>query len=62
MNCIVHPERPATGTLNVPCAPGGKLHVCDDCAKPENIGAVFDAYKSGHGKEIKVYKQVNPGS
>lgn len=60
--CIVHPDRPATKDMNVPCAPGGKIPVCDECAKPESVGRVFSAYKDSHAKRITAFKQTNPGS
>lgn len=60
--CLVHADRKATRPLTIPCAPGGAVWVCEECADPKSMQAVFDAYKASHGKEITVYKQVNPGS
>jgi hypothetical protein len=60
--CLIHETRKATAWLNVPCAPGGKLPVCEECARPENRGAVFEKYRQDHEKTIKAFKQTNPGS
>ncbi len=63
--CIVHPEAEATRSLNVPCAPDGKCYICETCAQgdeDETLARVFDAYRAGHGKRIKAFKQVNPNS
>ena len=60
--CLVHPDRPAEFASNVPCAPGGELFICAECAKPENGKRVFDAYVAVHGKWVRVFTQVNPNS
>lgn len=59
--CVVHPERAATQWLNVPCARDGKLGVCDECAKPEHRGAVFRAYQSAHGRNIRDHRNRASG-
>ena len=60
--CFVHPEIDAAGIALIPCAPGGKIHLCGDCMKPENGKKVFEAYVASHGKNVKAFKQTNPGS
>ena len=60
--CFIHDDKIATGSAQVPCAPGGKLWLCDECQKPENSKAVFEAYQKSHGKTIKAFKQVNTNS
>lgn len=64
--CIVHPDRVAVGLLNVPCAPNGHVPICAECRDNQGDEAVmkriFEAYRAGHSKQIKTYKQVNPGS
>ena len=55
--CICHPDRLATGFLQVPCAPGGKLPVCADCFRPEARQAVFDAYQANHDSRIQAQKR-----
>lgn len=51
MNCFRHQERPATRALTIPCAPGGKLWVCDECFDQANRKAVFEHYAaSNHGR------------
>lgn len=52
--CFIHPDRPATIAKNVPCAPGGKLWVCPECARPENCESVFLAYKNQHGGAARI--------
>lgn len=63
--CVVHPDRPAASAFNIPCAPGGKVHVCAECAdksNPEILRRVFEAYQAQHGKRITAFKQENPNS
>lgn len=55
--CICHPERIATGFLDVSCAPGGQLPVCADCFRPEARQAVFDAYRANHDSRIQAQKR-----
>lgn len=55
--CIVHPDRPAVKALNVPCAVDGKNYVCAECARPENLKRVFEAYRAAHGAQIAGQKE-----
>lgn len=61
-SCFVHFTRLATRVGNIPCAPDGKVYLCDECATPEGIKTVFEKYQAGHSKHITAFKQVNPGS
>lgn len=54
--CFRHPERPAVHRLKIPCAPGGGLWVCEECAKPESMDANFEAYLESHRKAVQVFK------
>lgn len=55
--CFVHNDRLATKELNIPCAPGGKLHVCEECARPESTKMVFDAYRASHEQRIVDFRR-----
>ncbi len=51
--CFVHPDRPATDTLNIPCfQPDGNMPVCAECKKPEAIKAVWEKYQASHSENI----------
>lgn len=54
--CVVHPDRLATGFKTVPCAPEGRLYVCPECEREENLPRVFAAYKAQHGPAIREFK------
>ncbi len=57
MNCYLHPDRPSARAFNVPCAPGGKIHVCSECnADPNIMEAVWNKYQNDHKKRIEVFK------
>lgn len=59
--CFMEDGRAAVHSLNVPCAPGGKIVVCQECADDPNIAArVFDKYRQSHGKRIQTFK--TPGN
>ena len=54
--CFLHTDRPATRALNIPCAPGGKVWVCDEChaAGPASDlrKQLFDKYLAGHTDRV----------
>jgi hypothetical protein len=52
VTCYLHPDRTATKVLNIPCAPGGKLDVCDDCFAESGRLAVFQKYSASHQDAI----------
>lgn len=55
--CFLHPNTPATESIVVPCAPGGKIHLCTGCIQdPDITSKVWAKYSQSHGKEIKVFK------
>ncbi len=57
--CYLHPDKPATVALNVPCAPGGKIEICALCALDQDIATkVWDRYKLDHAKRIAVFKGI----
>lgn len=58
IKCFVHPDRDATNTANVPCAPGGVLYLCDECEK--DPAQVFKAYKASHQPRIDAHKKGQP--
>lgn len=61
MNCFLHPDRPAINALNIPCAPGGKIHLCADCDnEPDKLKKVWAKYKGSHAQRIELFK--TPGS
>ncbi len=60
MNCYLHENRPATKTLNVPCAPGGKIHICDECNTEGGRRAVFEKYAAAHGDRIRQKRATDP--
>jgi hypothetical protein len=64
VNCYLHPEKPAVGFLAVPCAPGGKIHLCAPCkADPEITKKVWEKYRLEHEKNIALFKTPgNPGN
>ena len=65
MNCYLHPDRPAAGEpFNVPCALGGKIHVCAEChADPDVMQKVWNKYKGEHAARIDLFKTPgNPGN
>jgi hypothetical protein len=51
--CFRHQDRPATRVLRIPCAPGGKLDVCDECYDPANRKPVFEAYFAEHEERVR---------
>jgi len=55
-HCLLHTDRPATRALNIPCAPSGRLWVCDECyaADPgsELRGQLFKMYLASHEQNI----------
>lgn len=64
--CILHPERSGLESLNIPCAPGGKLWLCRECADryavtPEAVlKETFLAYKGKSPARIEAFK--TPGN
>jgi hypothetical protein len=54
--CAVHPDRPVTRALNVPCAPGGKLWMCDECHGADPGSDLrkqqFDLYFASHSNRV----------
>lgn len=64
MNCYLHPERPAAKALNVPCAPGGKIWICAECAAdPDILRKTFEKHAVAHYKAMRVFTAPpNPGN
>lgn len=59
--CFLCEVKPATEHMNVPCAPGGKISLCKECADQDHVDAiVFDKYRQSHGKRIQTFK--TPGN
>ena len=63
-NCYIHADRPATCHLNIPCAPGGKIPVCDECFNAEPLSPIrrqlFEKYAASHGMAIQAKRAVDP--
>lgn len=57
MKCYLHPDRNAVHSLNVPCAPGGKIHICAECKDDPNVlEKTFAKYRGEHETRIKFFK------
>lgn len=65
-SCYLHAGQPATLALNIPCAPGGKIHVCAKCAarnRDEMAREVWEKYKVEHEQAIRGFKApANPNN
>jgi len=60
-DCFLCDVNPATHDLKIPCAPGGKLSICEKCKKaPDMINAVWRKYQASHKREIDLFK--TPGN
>jgi len=61
--CFLHQDRDATRALNIPCAPSGKLWVCQECfeADPgsELRKQLFDKYLRSHESAVNTRRQQN---
>ena len=55
--CFYHEERNSTRALNIPCAPTGKLWVCEECFNADPASdlrrALFEKYMAGHQSNIE---------
>lgn len=55
--CFLHPDRDAGGSLNIPCAPGGKIWICSDCVSdPDVLRKTFEAYFKKNEKTVRAFK------
>jgi len=63
-HCYLHADQPATHSLNIPCAPDGKIAVCDECFRAEPTSPLrkqlFDKYAASHGARIQAKRAVDP--
>lgn len=57
--CQFHSYRIATSALHVPCAPNGRIPVCDECAAEENRERTFQAYYDQHADHVHRHKNQN---
>jgi hypothetical protein len=62
--CFLHPLADAVKAMNVPCAPGGQIHLCALCASdPDVADKVWEKYSGQHAQRIKLFKTPgNPGN
>lgn len=52
LTCFIHRDRDSVRVLNIPCAPGGRLLVCEECFDPANRQRVFEVYMATHHDAI----------
>jgi hypothetical protein len=62
--CYLHEQRLAQRSLNIPCAPDGKIAVCDECFSAEPTSPLrkqlFEKYAASHGARIQAKRAVAP--
>lgn len=63
--CILHPDRQSKGHLNVPCAPNGKVGICEECLGLKEDGdqtfmrTATETYLSKHPHRPVVFLRKN---